>query len=32
MSSRCDFYFHDSYHIGQTEILRQAVGKDDKTI
>jgi len=25
-------YFHDSYHVGQTEILRQAVGKDDKII
>ena len=26
------FYFHDSYHTGQTEILRQAAGKDDKII
>lgn len=26
------FYFHDSYHTGQTEILRQAVGKNDKII
>jgi len=26
------FYFHDCYHIGQTEILRQASGKDDKII
>jgi uncharacterized damage-inducible protein DinB len=26
------FYFHDSYHVGQTEILRQASGKDDKVI
>lgn len=25
-------YFHDSYHTGQTEILRQAAGKDDKII
>ena len=25
-------YFHDSYHAGQTEILRQAAGKDDKII
>lgn len=25
-------YFHDSYHTGQTEILRQAAGKDDKVI
>jgi hypothetical protein len=26
------FYFHDTYHVGQTEILRQASGKDDKVI
>ncbi|MCU0486663.1 MAG: DinB family protein [Anaerolineales bacterium] len=26
------FYFHDCYHTGQTEILRQAAGKDDKII
>ena len=26
------FYFHDSYHAGQTEILRQAAGKDDRVI
>jgi hypothetical protein len=26
------FYFHDTYHTGQTEILRQATGKDDKII
>ncbi|MBI5961517.1 MAG: DinB family protein [Chloroflexi bacterium] len=26
------FYFHDSYHVGQTEIMRQATGKDDKVI
>jgi hypothetical protein len=26
------FYFHDCYHLGQTEILRQAAGKDDKII
>jgi uncharacterized damage-inducible protein DinB len=26
------FYFHDSYHTGQTEILRQAAGRDDKII
>ena len=25
-------YFHDSYHVGQTEILRQASGMDDKII
>ena len=26
------FYFHDTYHIGQSEILRQAAGMDDKII
>lgn len=26
------FHFHDTYHTGQTEILRQAAGKDDKVI
>jgi len=26
------FYFHDTYHTGQPEILRQAAGKDDKVI
>ena len=26
------FYFHDTYHTGQTEILRQVAGKDDKII
>lgn len=25
-------YFHDTYHLGQTEILRQAAGKNDKII
>ena len=25
-------YFHDSYHVGQTEILRQAAGKNDNII
>lgn len=25
-------YFHDTYHTGQTELLRQAAGKDDKII
>ena len=25
-------YFHDCYHTGQTEILRQAAGTDDKII
>jgi hypothetical protein len=26
------FLFHDTYHTGQTEILRQAAGMDDKVI
>lgn len=26
------FYFHDTYHVGQLEILRQAAGTDDKII
>lgn len=26
------FYFHDCYHTGQTEILRQATGVNDKVI
>jgi len=26
------FFFHDCYHVGQTEILRQAAGADDKII
>ena len=26
------FYFHDTYHTGQTEILRQAAGTNDKII
>lgn len=26
------FYFHDTFHTGQTEILRQATGKNDKVI
>jgi uncharacterized damage-inducible protein DinB len=26
------FYFHDTYHTGQTEILRQFAGKGDKVI
>ena len=26
------FFFHDSYHTGQAEILRQAAGRDDKVI
>jgi uncharacterized damage-inducible protein DinB len=26
------YYFHDTYHTGQTEILRQATGMNDKII
>jgi hypothetical protein len=26
------FYFHDTYHTGQTETLRQAAGREDKII
>ncbi|NWF68538.1 MAG: DinB family protein [Chloroflexi bacterium] len=26
------FFFHDTYHTGQTEILRQLTGKNDKVI
>ncbi|NNJ10873.1 DinB family protein [Chloroflexales bacterium ZM16-3] len=26
------YFFHDTYHTGQTEIMRQASGKDDKVI
>ena len=25
-------YFHETYHVGQTEFLRQLAGKDDKVI
>lgn len=25
-------YFHETYHVGQTELLRQLAGKDDKII
>jgi uncharacterized damage-inducible protein DinB len=25
-------YFHETYHVGQTELLRQLAGKDDKVI
>lgn len=25
-------YFHDTYHTGQTELLRQLAGKDDKIV
>jgi uncharacterized damage-inducible protein DinB len=26
------FYFHDTYHTGQTDLLRQVAGADDKVI
>ena len=26
------FYFHDTYHTGQTDLLRQVAGKNDKII
>jgi uncharacterized damage-inducible protein DinB len=26
------FYFHETYHVGQTELLRQLAGTDDKVI
>jgi hypothetical protein len=33
LASRLRFaYFHDTYHTGQTEILRQFAGADDKVI
>lgn len=25
-------YFHETYHVGQTEVFRQLAGKDDKII
>jgi uncharacterized damage-inducible protein DinB len=25
-------YFHDTFHVGETSVLRQAAGKDDKVI
>ena len=25
-------YFHEAYHVGQTELFRQLAGKDDKVI
>jgi uncharacterized damage-inducible protein DinB len=25
-------YFHETYHVGQTELFRQMAGKDDKVI
>jgi len=27
-----DLYFHETYHMGQTELLRQLAGTDDKVI
>jgi hypothetical protein len=33
LSSRIHFdYFHDTYHTGQTELLRQVAGKNDQII
>jgi hypothetical protein len=26
------YYFHETYHVGQTELLRQFAGRDDKII
>lgn len=26
------FYFHDTYHTGQTDLLRQVAGTNDKVI
>jgi uncharacterized damage-inducible protein DinB len=26
------YYFHETYHVGQTELLRQLAGRDDKII
>jgi uncharacterized damage-inducible protein DinB len=26
------FYFHDTYHTGQTDLLRQVAGANDKVI
>lgn len=26
------YYFHDTYHTGQTELLRQIAGKNDQII
>jgi hypothetical protein len=25
-------YFHETYHVGQTELLRQLAGKNDQVI
>jgi uncharacterized damage-inducible protein DinB len=25
-------YFHETYHVGQTELLRQLAGRNDKVI
>jgi uncharacterized damage-inducible protein DinB len=33
LSERIFFlYFHETYHVGQTELLRQLAGRDDKVI
>ena len=33
LSDRIFFlYFHETYHVGQTELLRQLAGRDDKVI
>lgn len=33
LSQRVHFiYFHDTYHVGQTDLLRQLAGKNDKVI
>ena len=33
LSERIFFlYFHETYHVGQTELLRQLTGVDDKVI
>lgn len=33
LSQRVHFiYFHDTYHVGQTDMLRQLAGKNDKVI
>lgn len=33
LSERLFFlYFHDTYHVGQTDLLRQVAGKDDRII
>jgi uncharacterized damage-inducible protein DinB len=32
LGSALFFFFHESYHTGQAELLRQASDKDDKVI